>query len=163
LLNKNIADHSNTKDPTRRLKVAYVSPDLNGTHAGINYNLGEMLFCRVPWHFFMFYVVYCSYFPVYCSGTIFMGCFGFGQVQSRSDCVQQQRFFDKGKGEYESSGWQVCAGVCGCLRNPNTVCAGVCAGVSVHGMGVYFCMYARTLARVMLDIVHAHVCVHVRR
>ena len=48
LLNKSIADHSNAKDPTRRLKVAYVSPDLNGTHAGINYNLGEMLFCRFP-------------------------------------------------------------------------------------------------------------------
>ncbi len=48
LLNNSIAVHSNTKDPTRRLKVAYVSPDLNGTHAGINYNFGEMLFCRFP-------------------------------------------------------------------------------------------------------------------
>ncbi len=48
LFNKSIADHSNTKDPTRRLKVAYVSPDLNGRHAGINYNLGEMLLCRFP-------------------------------------------------------------------------------------------------------------------
>ena len=41
-LTRAFADHSNTKDPTRRLKVAYVSPDLNGTHAGINYNLGEI-------------------------------------------------------------------------------------------------------------------------
>ena len=48
-------------------------------------------------------------------------------------------------------------------KNPHTVCAGVCAGVSVYGMGVYFCMYARTLAREMLDIVHAHVRVHVRK
>ena len=46
-----------------------------------------------------------------------------------------------------------------CVR----MCVGVCAGVSVHGMGVYFCMYVRTLARVMLDVVHAHVRVHVRK
>jgi hypothetical protein len=46
-----------------------------------------------------------------------------------------------------------------CVR----VCAGVCAGVSVHGMGLLHRMYARTLARVMLDIVHAHVRVHVRQ
>ncbi len=47
-------------------------------------------------------------------------------------------------------------------KNPHTVCAGVCAGVAVHGMGVlltFLCMRAR----VMLDIVHAHVRVHVRQ
>jgi hypothetical protein len=50
---QNITHHSNIKDPTRRLKVAYVSPDLDGTHAGlgeIKMPLRSYLY-SFPWHF----------------------------------------------------------------------------------------------------------------
>jgi hypothetical protein len=150
--------HSNIKDPTRRLKVAYVSPDLDGTHAG----LGEI---KMPLssYLYSFHLAFILYFYV---------------AVLTLPCTAVARFawaaldLDKSKFEltvYNCKDFSKCKFEIFSMSHLVDRCVKLCAGACLDGIIVWLCVFVCVCVSACsragsfgCDCVRSCTCVHVR-